>query len=86
MRTKSSVRNRYVLLGDLLLIAIIVIGSFAIRLELGSAFSFYMPSALWMVCIALIIKPLVYYEFGLYRRLWIYASVQEMKLIVAAVT
>ncbi len=86
VRTKSSVRNRYVLLGDLLLIAIIVIGSFAIRLELGSAFSFYMPSALWMVCIALIIKPLVYYEFGLYRRLWIYASVQEMKLIVAAVT
>ena len=45
-----------------------------------------MPSALWMVCIALIIKPLVYYEFGLYRRLWIYASVQEMKLIVAAVS
>ena len=45
-----------------------------------------MPSALWMVCIALMIKPLVYYEFGLYRRLWIYASVQEMKLIVAAVT
>jgi FlaA1/EpsC-like NDP-sugar epimerase len=86
VRTKSSVRNRYVLLGDLLLIAIIVIGSFAIRLELGSAFSFYMPSALWMVCIAIIIKPLVYYEFGLYRRLWIYASVQEMKLIVAAVT
>ena len=30
VRTKSSVRNRYVLLGDLLLIAIIVIGSFAI--------------------------------------------------------
>ena len=74
------------LLGDLLLIPIVVLGSFAIRLELGSAFSFYIPSALWMMGIALIVKPLVYYEFGLYRRLWIYASVQEMKLIAAAVT
>ncbi len=86
MNTKPSIRNRYVLLGDLLLIPIVVLGSFAIRLELGSAFSFYIPSALWMMGIALIVKPFVYYEFGLYRRLWIYASVQEMKLIAAAVT
>jgi FlaA1/EpsC-like NDP-sugar epimerase len=86
VKSKPNVRNRYVLLGDLILIPVIVIGSFAIRLELGSAFSFYIPSALWMTCIALVIKPLVYYEFGLYRRLWIYASVQEMKLIVAAVS
>ncbi len=41
---------------------------------------------LWMVGLSLIIKPLIYFEFGLYRRLWIYASVQELKLIVAAVT
>lgn len=86
VKTKTNIRNRYVLLGDLFLIPLIVIGSFAIRLELGSAFSFYLPSALWMAGIALVIKPIVYYEFGLYRRLWIYASVQEMKLIVAAVT
>ncbi len=39
-----------------------------------------------MVGLSLIIKPLIYFEFGLYRRLWIYASVQELKLIVAAVT
>lgn len=86
MNSKPSIRNRYVLLGDLLLIPLVVLGSFAIRLELGSAFSFYIPSALWMMGIALVVKPFIYYEFGLYRRLWIYASVQEMKLIAAAVT
>ena len=32
------------------------------------------------------IKPLVYYQFGLYRRLWAYASIQEFKLIALAVT
>ncbi len=35
---------------------------------------------------ALILKPLVYYYFGLYRRLWLYASTQELKLILSAVT
>jgi FlaA1/EpsC-like NDP-sugar epimerase len=29
---------------------------------------------------------LVYYQFGLYRRLWAYASIQELKLIAIAVT
>jgi FlaA1/EpsC-like NDP-sugar epimerase len=39
-----------------------------------------------MIGTALVIKPLVYYYFRLYRRMWIYASVQELKLIVAAVS
>jgi len=39
-----------------------------------------------MIGVALIIKPLVYYQFGLYRRLWAYASIQELKLIAIAVT
>jgi FlaA1/EpsC-like NDP-sugar epimerase len=45
-----------------------------------------MPSAYWMICVSLIIKPLVYAFFGLYRRLWVYASVQELKQIVVAVS
>lgn len=81
-----NVRNRFILLGDLLLIVIVTIGAHALRLDLSILFPVYTPAILWMICVALIIKPLVYYEFGLYRRLWVYASVQEMKLIVAAVT
>jgi len=61
-----------------------VLGSFALRLELGDRFIYYLPQALLMIILALLIKPLVYYFFGLYRRLWIYASVREMRLIVTA--
>jgi FlaA1/EpsC-like NDP-sugar epimerase len=39
-----------------------------------------------MIGTALVIKPLIYYYFRLYRRMWIYASVQELKLIIAAVS
>lgn len=39
-----------------------------------------------MFGVALVIKPLVYYQFGLYRRLWAYASIRELKLIAISVT
>ncbi len=86
LKTKPNIRNRFVLLGDLILIIAVVMGCYAMRLELTRIFPFYMPSVLWMVGLSLVIKPLIYFEFGLYRRIWIYASVQELKLIVAAVT
>jgi FlaA1/EpsC-like NDP-sugar epimerase len=86
MKSRPNIRNRYVLIADLILVVVSVIGSYVLRLELGAAFSFYLPSAYWMIGTALVIKPLVYYYFRLYRRMWIYASVQELKLIVAAVS
>lgn len=86
MRRKFTVRNRYILLGDLVFIIISVLGSFVLRFELGSSFYDYLPFAYWMIGVALIVKPVVYYFFGLYRRLWLYASMQEMLLIAAAVT
>ena len=80
-----SIKNRYLLIGDLFLIVFSVFGSYAIRFELGSLFFAYLPSAFWMAGAALVIKPLVYYYFGLYRRMWIYASTRELTLVVAAV-
>ncbi|GAP06948.1 MAG TPA: polysaccharide biosynthesis protein [Anaerolinea thermolimosa] len=80
-----NIRNRYLLLGDLILIVLSVMGSYALRFELGNLFFFYLPSAYWMAGAALIIKPLVYYFFGMYRRMWIYASTREVVLIVSAV-
>lgn len=65
---------------------ICVLGAYVLRLELGAAFMFYLPSAYWMIGVSLVIKPFIYRYFGLYRRLWVYASVQELKLIVAAVS
>ncbi|KPL84429.1 hypothetical protein SE15_04780 [Thermanaerothrix daxensis] len=86
MKTKPFLRNRYVLLGDLLLIVISVLGSYALRFELGAQFFDYLPSALWMIGFGVVIKPLVYHLFGLYQRIWAYASVEELELIVVAVT
>jgi FlaA1/EpsC-like NDP-sugar epimerase len=82
---RFQIRNRYVLLVDLLLTAASVLGAYALRLE-GNYFYFYLPSAFWMIGVSLILKPTIYYLFGLYRRLWAYASTNELKLISAAVT
>ncbi len=76
MKVKPFIRNRNLLFGDIIMIVVSVLGSYALRLELGAAFSIYLPSAYWMIGISLLIKPVVYYTFGLYRRMWMYASVQ----------
>lgn len=81
-----SFRNWHVLIADLVLIVASVLGSYALRYELDATFFFYLPSAIWMALASLVIKPLIYRYFGLYRRMWIYASTKEMMLILAAVT
>lgn len=84
-RPRMHVRNRYVLLGDLALIIVSVMGSFALRLDV-SELPFYFPAILIMLVVALLVKVPVYFAFGLYRRLWVYASTNELRLITVAVT
>jgi len=79
-------RNRIFLIGDIILTCISVFGSFALRLDLGASFNYYLPQAMWMAALAILIKPVVFRRFGLYRRLWVYASAQEVKPIAFAVT
>lgn len=80
------IRNRYLMFGDIFLSLISVLASYLIRLELIAIFPTYEISMLWMLGISVIIKPLVYYFFGIYRRLWRYASIRELVLILSAVT
>jgi FlaA1/EpsC-like NDP-sugar epimerase len=84
-KPKINVRNRYLLMVDLVLVIISVLGSFALKLELDNLYPYYRAIFL-MTLVAVIVKPLVYYSFGLYRRLWVYASVNELKIIVASVS
>jgi FlaA1/EpsC-like NDP-sugar epimerase len=79
------IRNRYFMLSDLLLTALAATLGFAIRLETPGFWS-HLPDCLRFVALAMLIKPPVYYFFGLYRRYWRYASVREMGVIVAAVS
>ena len=78
-------RNRFVLLLDLLLIILSVLGSFALRLDY-SQLAFYWPAIAIMTGAALLVKIPTYFAFGLYRRLWVYASTNELRLITLAVT
>ena len=85
IKRRFNIVNLFVLIGDLILIVATIILSFAIRFE-GLLFFFYLPVAYWMIGISLIIKPTVYLIFGLYRRLWAYASTRELILITYTVT
>ena len=85
MRPRQHIRNRFVLIGDIALIIVSVLGSFALRLNVEEL-PFYFPAVVLMCAVALTIKIPVYYFFGLYRRLWIYASTGELRLITVAVT
>lgn len=87
MKSNVNVRNRYLFLGDCILIIVSVMISYLLKFELTFDFyNIYLPSAVWMSGVALLVKPLVYYSFGLYRRVWSYASIQELKLILVAVS
>jgi FlaA1/EpsC-like NDP-sugar epimerase len=79
-------KNRMLLVGDLLLIIVCVIGSVILRVPLGARLYDFRFQIITMIGVALIVKPLIYYGFGLYRRLWEYASIRELKLIAIAVT
>jgi len=86
MINKYHVRNLYILIADLVMIIFSVIASYALRLELVSAFQVYINSGLIMIGISLLIKPTIHYSFGLYRRMWRYAGVKELWLIILSVT
>ena len=78
------IRVRYILLGDVFLTIISILASYILRLELVEIFPTYQISALWMLGISIIVKPVVYYFFGMYRRVWRYASIRELVMILSA--
>jgi FlaA1/EpsC-like NDP-sugar epimerase len=81
------VRNRYVLAADLVAVVLALLGAFVLRLdwffqrqpEYTAAFNFALGAAL-------IVKPIVYYLFGLYRRYWRYAGLPDLLVILLAVS
>ena len=83
---KKGIRNRYFFIIDILMIVVCVVVSYMLRFEFNKTLlGLYVKSMYWMLGISLVIKPIVYYKFGLYRHLWVYASVNEMRLIVLSV-
>ena len=86
MKAPFHIRNRYILVIDLLLIFLSVVLSFLLRLEILQVVRDYLVNVAVMLIVALIAKPLIYRSFGLYQRFWAYASAREMITITSAVT
>jgi FlaA1/EpsC-like NDP-sugar epimerase len=76
-------RNRYVLVLDLPLIALAALGAFLLRFDWFFASR---PEFLPFVLAALLVKPPVFMGFGLYGRYWKYASVSDLLVVVVGVT
>ena len=75
-------RNRYVLLADVCLIPIVAFAAFALRFDLR--FYTVHPEFLSYVAAAMLIKPVVFHSFGMYRRYWQYASVKDLLAVLLA--
>jgi len=81
------VRNRYVLAADMVAIVLCLVGAFVLRLdwffqrqpEYTAAFNFALVASV-------VVKPIVYYAFGLYRRYWRYAGLPDLLVIFLAVS
>jgi FlaA1/EpsC-like NDP-sugar epimerase len=79
------IRNRYFFIADVLvLIPLSAVLSFLLRLDVTGLVHYWGTLAVFAV-LAIAIKPLVFFLFGLYRRFWQYASIREL-LIVALAT
>ncbi len=85
IKSRFYLHNRYVFIGDVALVIVSVMGSFALRLD-AEQLPYYFPAMLTMCAVALLIKIPTYYFFGLYRRIWMYASTYELRLITVAVS
>jgi FlaA1/EpsC-like NDP-sugar epimerase len=77
-------RNRYILAFDLVLIEVAVFCAFALRL--GWFFDTNLPAFELFAIAALLVKPPVFFTFGMYREYWRYASVRELVAVVLAVS
>jgi FlaA1/EpsC-like NDP-sugar epimerase len=79
---RLTVRNRHILLADLALIAIAAWGAYALRFDW--LFGLYREEFPIFLAAALLIKPITFHAFGLYRRYWHYASLWDLVAVVFA--
>lgn len=90
MKRKFSFKILIQIIFDILIIFSSFIISFFLRgqLDLRSRdvlFSQYSAALIWYILIIIIAKLLMFWLFGLYRRIWKYASVKDMIAIIEAV-
>ncbi len=78
-------RNRYLFILDVVLLSVTPVLALVLRLDAAAWVSRYGPALLRFTLLALAVKLATFFLFGLYRRYWRYASVDELLSIVLAV-
>lgn len=82
---KVVLRGRQLLILDVVSVAVAFVASFALRFDAPSAtFSEYLRDFAWALPILVFVRIGAFIGFGLYQRVWRYASVDEMRAILAA--
>lgn len=77
-------RNRFLLLCDVPLVALTAYGAFALRFDLLAPR--HRPEFLPFLGLAVLIKPAVFILLGMYSRVWRYASVRDLLAVLIAVS
>lgn len=89
LRNLLKLRNRHLLIFDIIVFAITPLLALILRLDGNLALQAYIPDLVTATLLFLAVKIGVFYSFGFYRRYWRYAGVEELTyvamLIVAAV-
>lgn len=80
-----SFRNRHLFFLDAILLALIPLLALALRLDEPSKALQYRAPLGRYILLTLLLKGAIFYAFGLYRRYWRYASIEELVLIIKAV-
>src|SRR5687767_4366645 len=77
-------KNRYLLILDTALLTALPFAVYALRFESLSWDAINTRTAIWFTAVMVPLEIVVLLGFGLYRRLWRFASIWELKLIFAA--
>ena len=80
------VRNRHLLLSDLLLLPVAAVLAFGLRLDSAALAKYYIPAMIAYALAAPLIKIPIFAALGLYSRFWRYASADELLLLAGAAT
>jgi FlaA1/EpsC-like NDP-sugar epimerase len=77
-------RNRYILIADLLVFVLAALGAFVLRFDWF--FPHFQREFVVYATVAVIAKPIIFYLSGMYRRYWRYASVHDLIALSLAVS
>ncbi len=81
----DTLRNRHFFLLDVFFLSLTPILALLLGADgLSRAFSYWIP-LIWYTVLSVLAKEIIFLAFGLYRRYWRYASIEELLLILKAV-